>query len=269
MTPTADGDEFGLRDACKGEMNIQTRRRLDRDTAENLLNGVRGGSYADHYMLVSLLTAAAAPARPGELASEQASLAALRIARLVPTVEPRRPSMIKAMVMKILTVKAGVALATVTAAGGVALAASTGNLPTALTGAGHAGVSASASASPGAGNPSVDPSASNGKDKGESPGAHGSPSPSLVGLCHAVSAGNKTEQGKALESPAFTALITAAGGKDKVAAFCTAVLASASAEPKASHPADGTKPSERPAERPSGTPGATDNHGKPSTTPRP
>ena len=48
------------------------------------------------------------------------------------------------------------------------------------------------------------------------------------------------DQGKALENPAFTALITAAGGKAKVDAFCVKLLAAAAAAPKEhpSHPAD-------------------------------
>src|SRR6185312_16369620 len=64
----------------------------------------------------------------------------------------------------------------------------------------------------------------------EAPGgradASHAPSPSLVGLCHAYTAGNKSEHGKALDNPAFTILITTAGGKDKVDGYCQALLAS-------------------------------------------
>jgi hypothetical protein len=38
-------------------------------------------------------------------------------------------------------------------------------------------------------------------------------------------AGNKAERGKALDNPAFTVLVTAAGGRDRVDAYCTALLA--------------------------------------------
>jgi hypothetical protein len=173
--------------------------------------------------------------------------------------------MIKTAVMKLLTVKAG-AVVVLAVAGGVAVAATTGTLPTTLTGSGHGTSGLSAAASHGAGKPSARPSASdngknhdgnqndandgqndgqhgnqNGDQNGTGPeGANGSPSPSLVGLCHAVNAGNKDDHGKALENPAFTALITTAGGKEKVDAFCAALLASASAAPKEhpSHPAD-------------------------------
>lgn len=153
--------------------------------------------------------------------------------------------MIKTAVMKLLTVKAAAVIA-LTAAGGVAVAATTGTLPTTLTGSEHNASGLSAAASHRADEPSTRPSADQGKghdgdQDGKGPGgANGSPSPSLVGLCHAVSAGNKDEHGKALENPAFTALITAAGGKAKVDAFCVKLLAAAAAAPKEhpSHPAD-------------------------------
>jgi hypothetical protein len=169
--------------------------------------------------------------------------------------------MIKTAVMKLLTVKAATALA-LAAAGGVAVAATTGTLPTTLTGSEHSTSGVSAASSHHAGRPSARPSAKdndngrdgdkdgkqngdqngkqNGDQNGKGPeGANGSPSPSLVGLCHAVNAGNKDDQGKALENPAFRALVTAAGGKAKVDAFCATLLASASAAPKEhpSHPA--------------------------------
>jgi hypothetical protein len=179
--------------------------------------------------------------------------------------------MIKTAVMKLLTVKAAAVFA-LAAAGGVAVAATTGTLPTTLTGSEHSTSGVSAASSHHAGRPSARPSAGE-KDKGRDgdkdgdqdgdkngnqngnnqdgdqndnqngngpKGANGSPSPSLVGLCHAVNAGNKDDHGKALENPAFTALITAAGGKEKVDAFCVKLLAAASAASKEhpSHPAD-------------------------------
>jgi hypothetical protein len=57
------------------------------------------------------------------------------------------------------------------------------------------------------------------------------------GLCRAYTSGNKAEHGKALESPAFTALVTAAGGLDNVAAFCGTVTSG----PSGSHPAHPTQ----------------------------
>ena len=43
------------------------------------------------------------------------------------------------------------------------------------------------------------------------------------GLCRAYAAGSKATHGQALTSPAFNALVTAAGGADNVAAFCAAL----------------------------------------------
>ena len=156
-------------------------------------------------------------------------------------------------------------------------------MPTVLTGSEHRGSGLSAADSHRAGKPSADPSASvKGKNRdrdgkeldgteadgrkhnGQGPeGAQGSPSPSMVGLCHAVDAGNKDDHGKALENPAFTALVTAAGGKDKVDLFCATLLASASEAPKEhpSHPTDS-------ASHRTGPP-ADHGTGKPSTQAHP
>ena len=140
------------------------------------------------------------------------------------------------------------------------MAATTGTMPTVLTGSEDKGSGPSAANPHRAGKPSAQPSAIvKGKDRdrngkqydgterdgterdGQRPeGAQGSPAPSLVGLCHAVDAGSKDDHGKVFENPASTALITAAGGKDKVDLFCASLLTSASAAPKEHprHPAD-------------------------------
>ncbi len=172
--------------------------------------------------------------------------------------------MIKTALAKLITVKAAAVLAA-TAAGGVALAASTGALPNPLTD--HPSVSASASAGADAlGKPTVDPSHK---------GPQGSPSPSLVGLCHAYMAGAGSTNGKALESPAFQALITTAGGKDKVDGYCTSVLAAApghseSAKPESSKASDHATarptsmptslPTEHPTMHPTGAPSTHPTH---------
>ncbi len=54
--------------------------------------------------------------------------------------------------------------------------------------------------------------------------ASAAPEPSLVGLCHAFPA-VANSHGRALDNPAFTTLITAAGGADNVAAYCQVLLA--------------------------------------------
>ncbi|MCM0677980.1 hypothetical protein NCC78_25370 [Micromonospora phytophila] len=150
--------------------------------------------------------------------------------------------MLETALAKLLTLKVGAGLLAVTATGGVAVAAANGALP----------------------NPMVEPSASadaDGKpakdDKGKaSPSAgKGSPSPSLTGLCRAYTAGAGSNPGKALENPAFTALITEAGDKEKVAAYCDALLANAGNKPtklpSARPSIDAPRPSGKPTARPS------------------
>jgi hypothetical protein len=140
--------------------------------------------------------------------------------------------MIKTALAKVLTLKAAAVLAAVSA-GGVALAASTGALPNPLD---H-----SPSGTPASAHATANPGPAN---------AHGTPSPSLVGLCHAFVAGAGADHGKALESPAFTVLITTAGGKDKVDAYCAALLASS--EP--THPTGASHSANAPTTHPTGPP---------------
>lgn len=146
--------------------------------------------------------------------------------------------MLKIALAKVLTVKAA-AVAAAVLGGGVALAA-TGVLPNPL------------------GAPAGKPSASHSPKPDHSNAAKGQPSPSLEGLCKAYAAKPEGERGKALESPAFQALITEAGGLDKVGEFCTALLPSAKPTVKPSTPTGGKPsslpggPSAKPTERPGG-----------------
>jgi hypothetical protein len=143
------------------------------------------------------------PPQANELRGEHRAVAAFRAAAaLTPDVQARRPSMIKTTVAKLLTLKAAAIIAAASI-GGVALAATTGTLPNPL--------------SQDPPNPAHGPTAP-AADPGN-PG-QGSPSPSLEGLCNAYLAGAGSEHGKALENPAFQALVTAAGGADSVDSFC-------------------------------------------------
>jgi hypothetical protein len=125
--------------------------------------------------------------------------------------------MVKTALVKLLTVKAAVAAVAVTAAagGGVALAATSGVLPSGANNT-HSQAPAHATARP---------SAKANADSAAAGAKHGSaaPSPSLVGLCRAY-AGVHDNPGRALDNPAFGALITAADGKDNVAEYCTDLL---------------------------------------------
>jgi len=209
---------------------------------------------ADHPGLAALLAAATAPGLPGELAGEQACVAAFRAAAHAPSRRPRPVTTIRKALLKVLTVKAAIAALATTAAGGLALAAGTGTLPDALHG--EALGPAPAHTSPAH---SV-PAAPRGN---RSPGAVGSPTAqadeaALVALCRAYGAGNKAERGKALDNPAFSVLVSTAGGRDRVDAYCAELLS-----PALEHPTPAAKPDkdQRPSERPAHP------TGKPSTRP--
>jgi hypothetical protein len=178
--------------------------------------------------------------------------------------------MLKTALAKLATAKVAIVLAAV-GGGGVALAAGSGHLPGAGTTDHHANrptssVTGSSHASGGHGSPGAaahgSGAAAESAAAGRSATPNGSPSPNLRGLCTAFHAGVGDNPGKALDNPAFTVLITTAGGKDKVADFCTGLLATpagtVSAHPGAPHGAPSTHPGEALSSHPSGpdqTPG--------------
>jgi len=218
---------------------------VDRDTAERLLNGE---SVDPGDRLVRFLSAVRAPAQSGELAGEEAAVNAFRSAHHGPSRQPRRRSMLKIALAKLLTLKvAGATAVAAAATGGVAMAAASGTLSNPLAG----GDTAKVQPSPhGTGKP-----ADAGKD------GKVSPSPSLEGLCRAYTAGVADNAGKALENPAFRVLITTAGGKDRVAAYCDDLLADMHKRPA---PTGGA--ADKPGEtRPTGKPDSPDH--KPTSQP--
>lgn len=240
-------------------MKATRRHRLNRKAAEQLLRGRPAGPLADREALASLLTAAAAPTHHSELAGETAAVLAYRTAILSPVPRPRRPLR---SATRLLAAKAVIAAVGVSG-GGFALAAATGHLPVKFTEAppaatGHLPANLAGSPAPAspATNAAVIPSAS-GK-----PASHpaSSPSPSLRGLCQAYAGRAGSNPGRVLDDPAFSALVTAAGGTGKVAAFCTSLLATPAASGSPSHP--GGKPSSLPS--PAST---THPAGKPATVP--
>ncbi|MBQ0904983.1 hypothetical protein [Micromonospora sp. U21] len=189
---------------------------VDRDTAERLLGGDIVDPQAGPNALVRFLTATRATAQPGEWTGEEAAMDAFRAAHLGLVLQPRRRSMLETALAKLLTLKvAGAAAVAVVATGGVALASANGVMPNPMND------NATVRPSPHA---TGKPSEQAGKSSAEEKGA-ASPSPSLVGLCRAYKAGAGDNPGKALENPAFTALITTAGDKEKVAAYCDTLLA--------------------------------------------
>lgn len=204
-------------------------RRVSRRTVKRLL---RGAPVGVPDALACLLAAAAAPPRDGERDGERAATAAFAEAAHRANIPPlRSPSMIRSTMVKLLTVKLAAAAAAIFAVGGVTAVAATGHLGV-LTG--HFTTSSPTSSHPGAGAPSMIPVTPT--RSGMSSSDHrATPSPSLVGLCHAYTAGAGSDHGKALDNPAFTALITAAGSRTTVDGYCTALLARQSSAPTSAH----------------------------------
>ncbi len=221
-------------------MSTHRPRQIGRDDAERMLRGGTVDRQAGPGSLADLLAAAAGSARVGALAGEEAAVAAFREARLTPAIQPRSGSLIKIGLAKLLTVNAVTAAIAATTIGGFAVAASTGVLPSPGASDPHSApltTSASASASASA---SVHGVASSGHvPDADVPAA-------LVALCRAYTNGAAGNPGKALDTPAFSALVTAAGGKDQVPTYCAAALTDDRVAGASAHPAGTVTPTAKP-----------------------
>jgi len=220
--------------------------RLSRRDAERLLDAPAAHDSA----LGRALTRAGGPARAGELAREDATVAAFHQARLSPPpavrkgfVSPRRLGS-RAAVHAVVATAAVVALAS----GSFALAGSL-DLP-ALPGQAddRATESTAGRTSTGAGGTVTDPSTGTSTSDGGDPSStsgpgstgptrsggttsgHTSPSgtgttprPDLKGLCKAFQATERGDHGASLDSAAFAVLAEAAGSAD-VATFCVSLI---------------------------------------------
>ncbi|MCB5170083.1 hypothetical protein LG634_35430 [Streptomyces bambusae] len=249
-------------------MSSNRSRRIDHDTAEQLLGGHGVGAADGHEGLAGLLSAAAAPAAAdGELPGQRAALAAFRAhvsgtvsgsaqetaatsLPVTPVRETRRRPMLVAALAQLLSAKAAVAVAAGTALGGFALAAGTGTLP-GITGpaSGPDGVRPSPSAS--------GPALRRAPD-GLLPET-GARSSDLDELCRRY--GREERGADAVAADRYAPLVAAAGGADRVPGYCAPVLggAGASAGPAPS----GTPTTPRPeATRPDGRPGSRPTPGK-------
>ncbi|MEU5673201.1 hypothetical protein ABZ749_23125 [Micromonospora sp. NPDC047753] len=200
--------------------------------------------------VAALLAATAGPVRPGELAGEDAAVAAFRAARVNPAPavpqRPRRRRMTTGAVAWIGAVAA-------TATAGAAFAAVTRELgpdpvapaPSRPSPSPHQGTSRSAepdrSVGPGlASTPGAPPSVT------ATPPAGPTTAGQVHGLCRAWRAKKPEQREKALRTPGFQKLVTAAGGPAEVEAYCQRLVP----ETKPSEPAKVT-PSESPKGRPS------------------
>ncbi|MFJ6194520.1 hypothetical protein [Micromonospora sp. NPDC092111] len=217
-------------------MNVRRPDRSDRPESERLLDTAAAGTPLAAAPLARLLAAAAAPARPGELAGEQEAVAAFRAARATradaPVVPTRRRRGLTAGMV------AWVAGLAATATAGVAFAAVTLDHPaeperppspaptsveptpqrspraTHLTPSGKPGPGPSSAAVP------------------ATPGGPRKPAGAgrLAGHCRAYLAKSPGQRAKALTRPGFADLVAAVGGADRVEAFCRGLLAARDAD---------------------------------------
>ncbi|MEW2384246.1 hypothetical protein AB0873_19450 [Micromonospora sp. NPDC047707] len=216
--------------------------RADRAALDRLLDAAPDavpGAGAEP--LSRLLSAAAAPGRPDELAGEEAALAAFRAARATPTAAPeprRRRRPVTAGVL------AWAAAAAVTATAGVAFAAVTIDRPDAppprpapTTGVSGPGGTDGPGGTPGGGastgtpgeTPSGPPAPTTEPPAPTATTGPGSPSPreraaQVHGKCRAYLAKSPAQREKALDKPAFENLAKVAGGREQVTDYCAALV---------------------------------------------
>jgi hypothetical protein len=250
-------------------MRTARTRRIGRHEAERLLAGQP--TDPDHPGLRRLLAAAAAPARPDELAGEGAILAEFAQAHRTRTsANPARRR--HAARLRIGRTAAKVTVGCVlVAAGGTAFAAETGALPDVLQRHAHELFSALGVPAP----------ASSGTQRGGRPstpadrsptGTNRTPSPAgtkAVELCQAWDAARKDPHGKAMAAERLRELLEVAGGERSVPTFCANVLAKAGSDGTPSEaPEPGPATPSHPGGNGNGNGNGNDNgRGRPSPNP--
>ncbi|MEU6075039.1 hypothetical protein [Micromonospora sp. NPDC047074] len=216
-------------------------RPADRAASERLLDTARAGwprtaGTGDPEPLARLLSAAAAPARPGELAGEEAAAAAFRAARVDgPAAAPARSPHRSRFTAGAVAWGTGIAVTTIAGAAFAAVALDRPADPAppprpatpvpATTATDRGGTTDDADDRP-TGIPR-DPSAvatsaaaTRGATAGEVPGTPKPRTEHLPGLCRAYLAKPPGQRERALDAPGFAALVTAAGGAERVTQYC-------------------------------------------------
>jgi hypothetical protein len=238
---------------------------LDDASDERLLSGIPPAAAPPGYAgLARLLAATVAPPTPRELAGQAAVLAELRAVtrgrRATAPVRPARPRRRRAGLAVVVVVGA---LAT----GGVA--AATGHLPgpvreAARTVLGPGGAATSPAPAPGTATAGSGGTRPGGSASTVGPGPRSGPAaagpaagPALDGLCQAFQQGKGGGQGGKLDAAAFKKLAAAAGGDDRVEAFCEELLA---ADVQVKGPKE-SKPKDPPNDEGSGQGGAPPSSG--------
>lgn len=213
-------------------MRIRRIGQLTRRSANRALDGAgrSGDAHVDQ-----ILSAATAPASSFELNREAEMVALYRFIGAQDVGVAPSTTLAQRLRARLAAAHVGVAVGAVVllAGGGVAFAASTGNLPEVL-GGDHRSPTGAAHSSQAPGQQRTDgPNGPNGPKATSTASAtpKGTPSPSLKGLCSAFQAGTATNPGKALDNPAFTALATAAGGKANMVEFCVDLIGAPTPKP--------------------------------------
>jgi len=232
--------------ALSRDRQARRNRRIGGREAEELLRGI--STTGDREELLRLLALAAAPPQPDELVGHDAALAAFRAAPEPVPARPRRHRWrfaSRALLVK-LVAGAGVLLV-----GGAAVAAGTGSLPTGVQHGAHnllspLGVQVPDATGPGTASGSVHSL----RTPAPSPPP---PTPSTstpAGLCQAWRAA-KGKPGKGMEPSQRQALIQAAGGMDRVPAFCAQILGPDPSAPPSPTPHPSKTPKSHPSQKPS------------------
>ena len=244
-------------------MRISRRGRPDRRKGELLPHSGLELPAGSGEPLAELLAAASAPPRPSELAGEEAALAAFRAARQ-PTAQPsaastRRRRRIGAGAGVWAAVVAATATAGAALAAGGQLGTSPGPAPAPLPApTTSADVPSTRSTPPAVPSRGAAPSVPS--EPATNAAAPDQPGSAKLGLCRSYLAKGGVERGKSLETPAFSALVEAAGGRDGVPAYCERMLApetgSGDGQPTPPY-ADGDPPGRDPSKSPGGGPKKT------------
>jgi hypothetical protein len=189
--------------------------------------------------------------------------------------------LLASLLAKSIVVKAALATAALSVTG-AAVAAGTGTLPAPVQQIAHeyAGAPAPDEASPTpstepttepseqptaepTGEPTTEPTEEPTAGPSKAPGGPDASGPAGFGLCRAY-----LTHGRKNGDPAWQALVTAAGGADKVAAYCQGVVtAKKTTEPE--HPKAKPTPGSKPAPTAKPSQATGDHHGKPTPAPRP
>ncbi|SCF28663.1 hypothetical protein [Micromonospora mirobrigensis] len=223
--------------------------RMDQETVERLLVGPVVDPVDGPPALVQLLAAVRAAPRPAELGGEAEALRAYRMVQAGSTVPLRAVTAPRTGLAGRLGVRVAAIAVAVTATGGVAFAATGGNLPGPLR---HrpdpVPAPTSTPARPTA--PAVGPGAPPPATPARSAPATAAPT---AGLCRAYRADAGGNPGRALENPAFSGLIASAGGRDRVAGYCDRLLTEHSGRSESAPPGTqrgGNEPTGQPTARP-------------------